>query len=280
MLASHPAIVSTYELDFFSRFAGSWYEQWNDHCRPPAGWHKPAFHGLPSAMTQREFELAIGRVVESIYTALLAAKPSATLVLEKDPNYSLCVPNILRTVPHGRFIHLIRDGRDVVHSMMRVAQTWARVWAPSSVADAALRWKRCVVGARTARCASGYLEVLYEDLVGDGGGDVLGEMFAFCRVKASDELVTTLYDLYQYRGDQDQVMRGGIVVTGEGRNALDEAASHEKDFIVDPAPGAWRRAFSPRDRREFHEVAGDLLIELGYEPNTEWLDGRELEARR
>jgi hypothetical protein len=34
----------------------------------------------------------------------------------------------------------------------------------------------------------------------------------------------------------------------------------------------WRKAFTPEHRRLFHEVAGDLLIELGYEEDDSWVE--------
>jgi hypothetical protein len=34
----------------------------------------------------------------------------------------------------------------------------------------------------------------------------------------------------------------------------------------------WRREFSPCDRRFFHDEAGDLLIELGYEDSDAWVE--------
>jgi hypothetical protein len=33
----------------------------------------------------------------------------------------------------------------------------------------------------------------------------------------------------------------------------------------------WRKAFTPEHRRLFREVAGDLLIELGYEKDHSWI---------
>lgn len=37
----------------------------------------------------------------------------------------------------------------------------------------------------------------------------------------------------------------------------------------------WRKAFSHEHRRLFHQVAGDLLIELGYEEDASWVDSSE-----
>jgi len=36
-------------------------------------------------------------------------------------------------------------------------------------------------------------------------------------------------------------------------------------------PAVWRRDFTVEDRRFFHQEAGDLLIELGYETSDAWV---------
>src|SRR5262249_2793019 len=64
-------------------------------------------------------------------------------------------------LPEARFVHLIRDGRDVALSMMRLNA----VWAPQTAAMAAYRWTSVIAGAREgARGGRHYLEVRYEDL--------------------------------------------------------------------------------------------------------------------
>jgi hypothetical protein len=35
-------------------------------------------------------------------------------------------------------------------------------------------------------------------------------------------------------------------------------------------PGGWQEHFSPRNKQVFKEVAGDLLIQMGYEKNLDW----------
>ena len=35
----------------------------------------------------------------------------------------------------------------------------------------------------------------------------------------------------------------------------------------------WREAFTRDDRAFFHEGAGEMMAQLGYEPNDTWIDG-------
>jgi hypothetical protein len=44
--------------------------------------------------------------------------------------------------------------------------------------------------------------------------------------------------------------------------------------------GGWREKFTPEHRRRFAEVAGDLLIQLGYETDDSWVDAPMVQATR
>ena len=48
--------------------------------------------------------------------------------------------------------------------------------------------------------------------------------------------------------------------------------------LHDRSIGAWRTVFSRRDRKTFAEVAGDLLIELGYERDQSWVESASRSA--
>jgi hypothetical protein len=271
MLGSHPEIATPIELDFFSGFALPWYDTWRQHRE--GGDDRPGRPdwGLPAALTEAEFEDAVGLVVERIYCSVLAAKPGATLMLEKDPRSSRCVGTILRTVPHARFIHLIRDGRDVACSMIRVSRSWGTAWAPHGVVGAADLWRECVRGARTAANApGGYLELRYEELLSGAGPGLLREALSFCSVDDDPSLASGLYERYRHseRG-ADEVLSGGLTWTGEAaRTGVDR--SFPDDFIGPAAAGRWKSEFDPAARAAFDSVAGDLLIELGYEADHSW----------
>jgi Sulfotransferase family len=275
MLGGHPQIATPFELDFFSRFVAPWYESWRIHCEAGEGRPNRPYWGVPAAVTEAEFEEAVGLVVERIYRSVLAAKPGATVLLEKDPKYSRCVDAILRTVPHARFIHVIRDGRDVACSTARVSRSWGGAWAPPDAAGAAKLWRKSVHGALTARTArGGYMEVRYEELLSGAGPTVLRAALSFCGVGEDPALAAELYDRYRYPGrGKQEVLSGGLVWTGEAVRAGAKTRFPD-DFIGPAAAGGWQNEFGARDRQAFDAFAGDLLIELGYERDHSWAHRR------
>lgn len=82
---------------------------------------------------------------------------------DKTPDYVVRMPGIATLLPEARFVHVIRDGRDVAASLL------AQEWGPSSPRAAAHHWSRRVRGGRQAGQALGdrYREIRYEDLVGE-----------------------------------------------------------------------------------------------------------------
>ncbi len=78
---------------------------------------------------------------------------------EKTPQHALFTDTLCQWYPGATIIHLLRDPRDVVASLMRMP------WASNSVRTNANTWLRCNLSAWRSRQSQGYLLVRYEDLV-------------------------------------------------------------------------------------------------------------------
>ena len=97
---------------------------------------------------------------------------------DKRPGYYQYVPALARMFPDAQFVHLIRDGRDCVASLLRMP------WFRQDIYAAVCTWIEAIdSGRRAARAlpAGTYYELRYEDLVADPAGqlgrlcDFLGE---------------------------------------------------------------------------------------------------------
>jgi len=86
------------------------------------------------------------------------------------------------------------------------------------------------------------------------------------------------------RGPESDIWTGRIVshyVSSSGHNSSDaDEMVLRATRSIDPRRshtyrqgqvGGWRQAFSREHMQEFHAVAGELLIELGYESTDDWL---------
>lgn len=163
---------------------------------------------------------------------------------DKMPGYVLHVSLLAKLFPEARFVHIVRDGRDVALSL---TDLW---FTERGVGEAALFWKRRVCAGRTAGRRLGplrYREVRYEDLIADPQTVVRG----LCDF-ADLAFEPAMLEFFQ---------RGEEVVQRTGDPAL-----HQR-LLLPPTSGLrnWRSQMGGDDLVMFETLAGDVLAELGYE---------------
>jgi hypothetical protein len=177
---------------------------------------------------------------------------------DKTPMYALHLPVIAACLPEARFVHLIRDGRDVALSLR---QTW---FSPgTSMAAQAGHWLQFVSAARRDGPTTGrYLEIRYEDLVRDPRR-TLEAICAFIDLPYSDEMLAYHHGTrlrLQEHGDRVRV-DGTLVVSREGR-LRQQAMTMQPPSAA--RAGVWKTGMTATERQQFEAVAGELLEELGY----------------
>jgi hypothetical protein len=177
---------------------------------------------------------------------------------DKTPMYCLHLDAIERALPEARFIHLIRDGRDVACS---VRHLW---FAPGETIEAiAFEWRRRVHRCRhLGRIARHYMEVRYEALVGNPW-TVLSDICRFIEVDAHPAM--RRYHERSRARLTEHVARANA----DGSTLITHAQRvHNQRFVMQPPTperiGRWREQLSPAEQASFASAAGDLLAELGY----------------
>jgi hypothetical protein len=154
-----------------------------------------------------------------------------THAAERTPWHVYHLPLIAEVYPNARFVHIIRDGRDAVRSIV------AQPWGPDNVKDAAEEWRSSVAAGLDAAPVLGerLLEVRYEDVLADPR--------------------TAIPQIYAHHD-----LEGGV------DDALEAAGAKANIGPQDNRVGAgkWREGWGRRELRDFERVAGDLLRELGY----------------
>ncbi len=195
-----------------------------------------------------------GEFVSCLYDTF-AANNGKRLGGEKTPDYARHVPLLHGLFPSARFVHIIRDGRDVALS----ATEWAdgnkgpgrwTLWPQSRVGTCALWWKWQIAEALSCARALGpdlMLEVRYEELVASPR-EVLQDVAAFLDLDYAESM------LHFNRGKR-----------------RDGAGLSAKQAWLPPTGGlrSWRRDMHQESVAIFEELAGDLLSALGYPLETE-----------
>ncbi|HKJ36685.1 MAG TPA: sulfotransferase [Solirubrobacterales bacterium] len=180
---------------------------------------------------------------------------------DKTPRYMRAMPRIERALPEARFIHLIRDGRDVALSQAERALDGE---APE-LAEVAERWRRRIETARVHSAdLDHYLEVRYEDLVGTPDRTLRG-ICDFIELPYDDAMLSYHERAAERLTEMDRDL--GSPDKGPVRTGDERLAGHA--MTAEPPTtdrcGRWREEMAAADVAEFERVAGSLLEDLGYE---------------
>jgi len=163
---------------------------------------------------------------------------------DKTPQYVRSIGLLARLFPDARFIHIVRDGRDVALSFLSFG------WGPSTIWHAALRWKRDVEAGRRQGSSIGaerYLEVRYESLVKETR-ESLRRIAGFAELPFDEHMVE------HHRGTESRVQA-----------RLDRTRQHEAAMKpVTQGLRDWRHQMSEGDVLSFESVAGDALAAFGF----------------
>jgi hypothetical protein len=146
--------------------------------------------------------------------------------------------------PETQFIHIIRDGRDVASSVMKLP------WGPNDIIRAAEWWNQHLWLARRVGAVLGkerYIEVHYENLVENPERE-LKRLCLFLGEEYSSKMLE--YHL-------------------ESKNAIPDGRK-DQHYNVNSSPKitrtyAWKREMHPKDVALFNHYAREMLKEVSYE---------------
>jgi hypothetical protein len=181
---------------------------------------------------------------------------------DKTPHYVTALPRIGRALPEARFIHVIRDGRDVALSTNR-RLVELRGSRPVPIERMAKRWRHRILTARgVSQIADRYLEVRYEDLVIDTE-PTLRRVCEFIELDYEPGMLAYHERAPERLQEMNRERQRGTRRALSGQERMQAHAMTTKPPQAERVE-AWRTQMPESDRRTFEAVAGDLLAELGY----------------
>jgi sulfotransferase family protein len=265
MLDAHPQLTMPPETHFVPDLIKA--------CRKPDATPESALEAMKSHREWEDFgftdeealswlralpKVEPGPAVRAFYEAY-AAKEGKPRYGEKTPRYVGRMRQIQTALPEARFVHVIRDGRDVALSVLD------RTVRDIDAAHVAGRWKQKIEKAREAAPAlDHYTEVRYEDLITDTE-PTLRRICEFIEL----DWDPTVLDYHERSADRLSEMARALPGDGKLQDLSVERRMATHAMTTKP-PDAdrvsrWKRQMSEVDRQAFEEVAGEMLAELGYE---------------
>jgi hypothetical protein len=182
--------------------------------------------------------------IEQIFSAY-AKKCGKIIWGDKTPSYTSHLNLLYQYFPNSKFIHIIRDGRDVAISNRQ------QVWGQTSLCLMIEDWKQVVSCARKIGSVLGdkYLELRFEDLI-----------------SAPKDTITGVLDFLNI-SFEDSVLRkeGGTVEHLLPQRSL----AFHTNLAKPPDPNfayKWKKKLGDADQVLCHTIAGDLLNDLRYPP--------------
>jgi len=179
-------------------------------------------------------------------------------IIAKDPGGSGATSVIMECLPNSKLIFLLRDGRDVVDSIVDAHKegSWAKTTKPIKSQEDMLRiiennskewvsFTNNVLAAYNNQKKDLRLLVKYEDLRKNTFSE-LKKIYDFLDLKISDEELQKIITIYSFE------------------NIPPEKKGPGKFFRI-ASPGNWKNSFSSKEKELMNSIMGKTLEKMNYE---------------
>jgi len=299
ILNAHPEILCRGEGRFFERsFRREDFEQWRLENIPPSSLYGAILESkYLRAWIDRSVWTGDGEVDKHLadltrlaidhFLAQRLSEANKRIVGDKTPFVSAEFVEEVRAIyPEAKVIHIIRDGRDVAVSMIHHMWNHAKneggiydlkseelekrdayregslvppaesLFTKKRLSHIAMDWSTevgKVIEDGPALLGSNYTEVRYEHLL-ERPVEEVRRLLDFLGTDGSESAAKRCVEMVSFERGSDRT-----------RGQEDSSSRSRKGIVRD-----WENVFTEEDRNDFKEIAGDLLIKLGYEKSKDW----------
>ncbi len=268
MINSHSKIAVPYESHFITKYMdkisdyGGLQKDENlmrllqDICKEPIldNWD---YYCTPEDLMERITQRDVANIFDAFYS--LYAEHHGKRRWADKSDYLDRMYQIKELYPEAKFIHIIRDGRDVANSVMKMT------WGPKNLIQAADWWStyvRLCYSMGRMLSPKDYMEVRYEDLV-TSSEDELKRICEFIEVDFEEPM------LEFYKTSKKFIPQS---LLNQHYNA-DTPPSKARTY-------AWKKEMSESDNIIFQQIAGAVLREFNYECTDKKLPRFEVIVRK
>ncbi|MFN3531102.1 MAG: sulfotransferase family protein [Candidatus Brocadia sp.] len=262
LLACHPQIKTGQESDIFDMFIGPQLRAWRSLLNYKLS-GRPV--GLTCYLKESEYLRALRQYMMHLLEPMIKNLQKEELFVEKTPSHALYVTEIIEMLPESRIIHILRDVRDVVASLLAASKSWGNHWAPKDAKSAAQMWVQHVQAVReSARnlTRSQFFELCYEDLSTETA-DVLQDICTFLGIDWDEKGIA---DAIKNNNLENAKKTDGTIIPvgGELASQLGTVTKEPEGFVRKGHPGSWKEDLSKQELLLISHVARNTMEEVGY----------------
>jgi hypothetical protein len=260
LLDNHPnVIIPPGECPFVSNLFSRYFKKnlelqkmrgkfFNDlRSQPAFGYMNPDIDKLKNEILSNH-ALSYHSLCKQVYMNYrpVSAKKDILAIGDKNPDYSLFIPRLIRIFPETKFIHIIRDPRSNVLSMMN-----ARYESPV-IASLAYRWKyyNREIEKQKITFPERILTVKYEEFVAEPER-TLKEICSFLKLKFHQ----SMFDFYKHKEELLKIYPAEAI-----------EKYHKSLFkpVNDSGAEVWKEGLSQRKIKTIEIVCGRFAEKYGY----------------
>jgi hypothetical protein len=269
LLASHPCVRTGQESDVFDEYIGPLLRTWERELHHDTSGRGGV--GLACYFTDTEFRRVLKGYLLQLLEPMVGALKPGELFVEKTPSHVLFAREIHALLPQARFVHVVRDARDTVASLLDASRGWGRAWAPRRARHAAATWVQHMQAGAEARQQlppRQWFDVRYETLHQDGPTRLrdLANWLALAWTDA--EIARALQD------NRVELAQAGkatpIPLGGEFARSSGTVVKEPAGFVGQARAGAWRTRLNALDKLAVWQVARTTMADAGYAWTAPW----------
>lgn len=252
LISSFPNIQSDYRESHLFRYVGPCMDTWHSYTKGGIEGDPKSFTvGLAAYFTYEEFIEITRKFVAELMKPMIGELKEGEVFLEKSPVHALYLHTIHELLPDARLIHILRDPRDVVASLLAVSRQKYGSWASNRADKCAQSWCNHVNHVRRVAPSlppEKFFELRYETLV-DNPTDSLRSIAEFLGMDWSNESI------------QAAIEANSIEAT---------RAKFGEDHVRRGGANYWRKDLTQWQKFRVWQVAGSTMSSVGYDWRFPW----------
>lgn len=228
--------------------------------------------GVFAYLREEEFLEKLRKYTHSMMEPLLGNLGRGEFFVEKTPSHALFIPEIVQMFPDCKIVHILRDARDVVASMLALnrlfkSSGWNKKgWPPESAKSAARMW---VYHVETVRAASKNLpnnqfyELKYRDLKSSTEDELL-KLSKFLSWDWDRDSILEAIQCNDSRLAKEAKSATGLSIDGELKMITGRSIDKVEGFARKAKVGSWKEELNMKQKVGVWMVARKTMNKVGY----------------